>query len=227
MRPPTEVLALAALIGCGSEPAAEAPPAPAPVAVQLPQGLHKCRPYAADPPVLAYCVAGEARSAWREDVALICEHAGPYTAMCRQNWAVSAAKHDSNRSLDELVPACGSDQDCAFEVLDTRLYLDALGVAARCAEDVPAHEGDCLGHAIGFWVAKTTDLDDWDTVLAYAEKYPAKLGFHLGTLVGCRELGTCPGGQVGAWCERRVKEVTATPTRCQQQGGPTLLGWAP
>lgn len=229
MRPPTEVLALAALSACTTggppEPAA---PEPAAVAVQLPRELHRCQPYAADPPVLAYCVAGQAGSVWRTPVETVCEHAGPYTDLCRQNWAAAAAKSDQTRTLDELLPACGSDQDCAFEVLDTRLYLDPLAIAARCAADVPRHEEDCVGHAVGFWVAKTPDLADWDSVLGYATKFPAKVGYHLGTLVGCRELGACPDtGEVATWCERRVKTVTVSPQKCQQPGGPTLSGWAP
>ena len=79
-----------------------------------------------------------------------------------------------------------------------------------------------------FWVAKTPDLADWDSVLGYATKFPAKVGYHLGTLVGCRELGACPDtGEVATWCERRVKTVTVSPQKCQQPGGPTLSGWAP
>ncbi len=229
MRPPTEVLALAALSAwaCQTPPEpAEAEPVPAAVSVQLPQELRRCQPYAADPPVLAYCVAGEASSVWRTPVDVVCAHAGQYADLCRQNWAAAAAKHDRTRTLDELLPACGSDQDCAFEVLDTRLYLDPLAIAARCAADVPRHEEDCIGHAVGFWVAKTPDLSGLDQVLAHGERFPGKVGYHLGTLVGCRELGACPKqGQLGDWCRRRVKGVTAAPATCQQPGGPTLVGW--
>ncbi len=161
--------------------------------------------------------------AWRTPVDVICEHAGAYDDLCRQNWVVEAAEKDSTLSLEELLPACGSDQDCLFEVLDTRIPLDPLAAAARCTPTVPRHEQDCLGHSLAWWAATTWDPESIQKILPFGERFPDTVGFHVGTLVGCRGVGSCPPeGELNVWCERRVYQVKRDQQTCQQRGGPKL-----
>ena len=59
-----------------------------------------------------------------------CEEAGEWAGECRTGWArVRLGNPEATR--EEILPACGSDEECRFDVLDARSEERRVGKECR------------------------------------------------------------------------------------------------
>ena len=140
-----------------------------------------------------------------------CDEAGAWAGECRVGWA-RVRLGDPEATLDELLPACGSDEECLFDMLDARPNPDLLAQLDLCEEHLGDTSSFCQQHAANRWLASSPDEEERLRVLA-ATGHDEVRHKALGHLVGCEGRGSCEGLNPG--CASVVAMVQGEPRRCE------------
>ena len=179
----------------------------------LPPALADCRPYAGNPEVLGYCVSRNGRALAALPPEEACAFSGSFEQSCRHNWAVQHAGRDETRGIEEIIAVCADDEDCIFEVIETRwegveMQLDL------CMRYVTTMERHCVTHVLTRWSQENPVQSDV-AVLRRLEAYNREVGHQIGLLVACTDWDACPTGNPGieTACELQREEVARKPER--------------
>ena len=140
-----------------------------------------------------------------------CDDAGTWAEECRIGW-VRVRLADPTSTRDELLPGCGSDEECRFDVLDARPAPDLLAQLDLCEEHLADTARFCAQHAANRWLASSPDEEERLRVLS-ATGHDELRHKALGHLVACEGRGSCEGLHPG--CSTVVAMVAEDPRRCQ------------
>ena len=177
--------------------------------------LPACEEYIQDENVYGYCVYQKIDTLLDiNSVNRYCIQTGNRQDNCRQAWVMSQA---DNRPLEELLPICGNNSDCALELLDSKHHDDVLGQVNLCLQYTNQYAHDCVMHAIQYWYFTWPTKDEMSIVAKKPSPYPEQVGMYLGARVGCDGVGNCEGNsEIQAMCERYV-EIFQDETQCPNQ----------
>ncbi len=201
-----------ALAGCANE--GTVPPGVATVE----STTASCAPYADLPDAHGYCLARRVTSLrGLDEMEGLCARAGGWEEACRAAWVSEQERLRIDWPPETLLRACGSNDDCAFQVVDTRFGGDVLDAIERCATWVREYEQDCVGHALDRWLEeRRPDDGEAARVLAGAPRYAALVGYYVGAADACFGTARCAEGRTPAddACRAARDERRADPRRC-------------
>ncbi len=152
------------------------------------------------------------------DVERLCPLTGDREPLCRQNWMIGHLAPHLGFSTQELLGICGDAQDCKFELLDQRPSDRVLEQVDLCVDHAGRHTKDCVGHAMERWARTRPDVDEFLRIGAQERPYAPLVGSFLGEVVACQGVGACDvvHGSMKERCDRRLRELTASPERCDR-----------
>lgn len=210
-------LALATLLmACGQAgtPAVDEPPRT--VAETL---LATCASYADAPDAYGFCITERVGTLPSpESVEAVCPKAGTFENECRAAWVLAQSRSNVQRPPEELLAACGSNQDCKFQVLDTRYPRgDVAEAVKRCEKHVADYARYCVGHALHRWVAEQKPDDaEVARVAAAVPKYAVAVGHYMGIADACHGTAHCGEGDSPAEvsCRASRDDFRAFSIRC-------------
>jgi len=143
-----------------------------------------------------------------------CEEAGVWANDCRVGWARVRLGHpDATR--DELLPACDTDEECLFDVLDAKPDPDFLAQLDLCVELLHSTASFCQQHAANRWLVSEPSVEEQARVRA-ATGHESARAKALGHLAACSGQGNCEG--LHPDCEVVVAMLREEPERCSVQG---------
>lgn len=145
----------------------------------------------------------------------VCGLAEEWEDECRHAWVAGKMNEDSPYDMQTLLDLCGTNADCAFELLDFRPAERIDDQLERCRLHAGKHAADCTGHAMQRWWHQGVDADEVARVAALPTAFPRKIGFWIAASVQCGGVGTCEGNEaVKAACEGQVESFTRKPNQC-------------
>ena len=218
------VTALAALSGCGGAPSE--PPSAAPVqplAADPLGGVASCASYADMPEVLAYCRYQTVRQLpTLKRMEAACAAAGEWERDCRQAWVHDRMDPRSGVDTPTLMRACGSNADCAFELLDFRPIADPVEQVAFCQRYASHYLEHCAGHGMQRWWRSRPSEEEHARVAAaeWPGTVARQVGYWLAVDVACSHVGTCGAttAAVRLACEQALPQFTE-PKNCPSARG--------
>ena len=177
--------------------------------------LPACNEYIQDETVYGYCVYQKIDTLSDiNSVNVYCDQTGTWQNDCRQAWVMSQT---DNKTLAELLPVCGTNSDCALELLDSKHHDDVLEQMNLCLQYTNQYARDCVMHSIQYWYFTWPTADEMSIVAKQPSQYPEQIGMYLGARVGCDGVGRCDGeSEVQAMCERYV-EIFQDESQCPNQ----------
>ena len=140
-----------------------------------------------------------------------CEKAGDWAGQCRVGWA-RVRLGDPEATREEILPACGSDEECLFDVLDARPHPDFLVQLGLCHQHLPETAPFCQQHAANRWLRSKPSEDERLKVVE-AEGHEEARAKALGHLVACEQRGSCEGLHEG--CELVVAMLAVDSSLCE------------
>lgn len=176
-----------------------------------------CAQYDDLPDVLGVCLAQRIVSLTTvADVNALCPQAGAWEANCRQAWVDEQQRLRRDLRPDELLDACGPNDDCAFQILDTWPATDVLDQIARCETHARTYESDCVGHALHRWIMGRPTPEDGARVLAATSRRAQQVGTFFGMSAACGGTLACPeGAELAARdCRAAEESYRKNPGRC-------------
>lgn len=176
-----------------------------------------CAQYDDLPEVLGVCLAQRIVSLTTvADVNALCPQAGAWESTCRQAWVDEQQRLRRGLRPDELLDACGPDDDCAFQVLDTWPAADVLDQIARCEAHARTFERDCVGHALQRWTAARPSAEEGVRVRAATARHTEQVAAFFGLSAGCGGTLTCPEGTelFARDCRTAEESYRKSPGRC-------------
>lgn len=221
----------ALLVACGADPAAPPDPStpPGPDAPPLVDGVSpKCVAYKGTE-AFGYCIyryAGGLPDI--PTVKTVCAQAGEWEGRCRHAWASGRMSANSGFTTEELLDLCGPSPDCAFQVIDFRPDPSIDRQMALCEQVTGPFAQDCVGHALQSWWMAGVTAEELARVIALPSRFPDRLGFWAGAVVGCSKVGACEGGtpQVVKICADLAEDFTFNPDKCKKVGKGPMHGAA-
>lgn len=203
-------LAALTLLGCGRS----AGPA-------LPPEVSVCAPYAASADTLGYCIVKQAGNLPSPmDVARICPLAGALEGECRRSWMMSRADPGYGFGTDTLLELC-ADEECRFELLDTRPEPDVARQLQRCRASAGRYASDCAVHSLERWVQARPSPAELARVADLDTGFPDRVGYALGIAQACLGGPACAGsGAVRTSCETTAAQVRRGELPCPQSPAP-------
>lgn len=206
-----------ALTACGGEPEplvqveAEAPK------TSLNPLLKMCDQYAGSAHLYAYCIYEQARHLPNVGgVEISCKLAGEWEADCRHAWVLQQFEL-KELNPDVLLRACGSNQECVFDVLDAVKSDQPLKQMDRCSaltENLAFH---CREHALELWRVTSPTATDVQALLAKQTEPDQQMIRFISSVVACSNVGTCSGtDSVKRSCERSVEGYRSGEVSCQR-----------
>lgn len=180
-----------------------------------------CAPYVASADTLGYCVVKQAGNLPSPmDVARICPLAGALEGECRRSWIMSRADPGYGFPTDTLLDLC-ADEECRFELLDTRPEPDVVRQLQRCRAAAGRYASDCAVHALERWVQARPGPDELARVREIDTGFPDNLGYALGMVRACQGGPACAGLEaVRAVCDQTVGRVQRGELPCPQSPAP-------
>lgn len=220
MRAAALVLALA-LGGCRGSTAgapAEAVTARGPLPTTADGVLAACEPYRGMDEVYGVCLSERGPNlASAADVEIVCPKAGAWEAACRGAWV---QVHGTERAVgfDGAVAACGTNEDCVFQLVDSGFGEDVVINLQRCEQHLQRYERDCLGHALQRW-AERQGPDDAEVARVIAAVSPAvavAVAQQVGMVEACFATAKCDAlaPEAAETCRRSRDEFRQMGRRC-------------
>jgi hypothetical protein len=182
----------------------------------VPSGAELCKAYASIPNAHAWCIYRNIRTVRAYQAMLdACAQAGAWTDDCRQEWVHIQLSMKSEVSREQLLEACGGNEDCALVVLDTLPLPEPLAQMELCARHAPNFASSCAGHALERWWATRPTQEELRRVAEASTSFPNEVGRILGASSICRKAGECRGdAAMVPWCEQWAAKFTADPRGC-------------
>jgi len=134
---------------------------------------------------------------------------------------------ESGISTEALLDACGTAEDCAFEVLDARASMDIAVQAAVCVQHAGAFASDCVGHAAERWWLPDPSPEEMARVASLDLAHADRVAFFVAASVACYGKGTCDGAPAfQAACEISAETFRKDRMRCPGRRRPVPPGGA-
>lgn len=181
--------------------------------------LAACATYTDMPDVYGVCLVKQV-NVLRDvaDVHRVCSSAGAWENECRHTWVGEQVRMRHNVPRSVLLEACGSSEDCAFQILDTQAEGDVDSQLRLCETRVATYLNDCVGHTLERWVLeRKPDLVEGQRVIDAEPGYAEAVGRALGRAAACQRTFECGSTPDVAWtaCRSAAAELAADPRRCQ------------
>jgi hypothetical protein len=179
-----------------------------------------CAQYDDLPEVLGVCLAQRIVSlSTVADVNALCPQAGEWESTCRQAWVDEQQRLRKSFAPDELLAACGPNDDCAFQILDTWPAADVLDQIARCEAHARTYESDCVGHALHRWTMGRPTPEEGLRVRAARAQHAQQLAAFFGMSEACGGTLTCPEGTdlAARDCRLAAESYRKYPGRCPER----------
>jgi hypothetical protein len=182
--------------------------------------LKICDQYAGSAQLYSFCIYEQARHLPNVGgVEISCKLAGEWEADCRHAWVLQQFEL-KELNPDVLLRACGSNQECIFDVLDAVKSDQPLKEMDRCAaltENLAFH---CREHALELWRVTSPVAMDVQALLAKQTEPDPQIIRFISSVVACSNVGTCSGtDSVKRACERSVARYRSGEISCQLNGG--------
>lgn len=214
------LLACWLLLACGggSSPA----PDPSPAAVQALPALVReaCAPYADDAELLPHCLVRQAPGLPdAQAVDTVCSLAGALEDECRQLWTQRQLGSRDRYQRSELIDACGTNPDCAFEVIDL-WPAETVDQQIRDCHRAGPYAHSCVRHALNRWRATDPDAAEADRLGQQDLFMRGLVAEYLAVRVQCDRVGQCPkDGLIAQDCQDWVGRFQANDGLCPRHPG--------
>jgi len=153
-----------------------------------------------------------------EDAAAHCALAGDGEGLCRHRWVSIQRANLTTHSTELLLEFCGSDTECAFELLEFRADSDMETQIALCQAHTGPYLEDCVGHAVQAWWLQGLDEETFKAGAVLDLPFPEKMGYFLAASVVCSEpsVGSCDWAHenVEPHCRHHSEAMTRKPETC-------------
>jgi hypothetical protein len=150
-----------------------------------------------------------------EQVDIQCGRAGKWEDDCRHAWVAGRMSKSSGISMEDLLVVCGSNADCAFELLDFRPSNEVTVQMERCEKYAGQHVGDCTRHAMQRWYYTKPTARDLVRVSEFPSGHHDKVGYWLAAVVACQGVGECPNDdKAGKFCASTAATFERVPSGC-------------
>ena len=191
------------------------------------RNLRSCAPYAAMSDVYGACVSRTVAHLRTIDaVEQLCASAGDWEDHCRHVWVAAQDRTACAWTLDELLRACGDNEDCAFQVLDAHAVGDVVSQVAQCERHAPSLAIDCVRHTAQRWAFEVAiDEQEAARVIQALRRYPEQVGTALALADVCKHTVSCDDGDDPAWkwCRAERDGYRKLPDRCRPRVNPNAL----
>jgi len=207
------------LLACAEQPVRPPPPAgPRELrAATVASSRASCAQYDDVPEVLGVCLSQRVVSlSSSSDVEALCPSAGAWEGACRQAWVEEQLRLRRDVPDDQLIAACGSNSDCAFQIIDRAPSPDVLTQITRCETYAVAYQSDCIGHALHRWVVSRPTPEAGAAVLAAAGRNTKRVAMYFGMSEACGYSFSCAAVVDAEAEECRVSAALyrQSPARC-------------